>query len=74
MKSLDPENIFHLSCAVKAKKLTAVGLFKVESVLSKNKKSKFQRKFGKFLKFFFAIFKLLLNTDSTLTKPIAVNV
>ena len=38
MKSLDPENIYHLSCAVKAKKLTAVGLFKVESVLSKSLK------------------------------------
>ena len=35
MKSLDPENIFHPSCAVRAQKLTAVGLFKVESVLSK---------------------------------------
>ena len=40
MKSLDPENIFHPSCAVKAQKLTAVGLFTVESVLSKNKKKK----------------------------------
>ena len=29
---------FHPSCAVKAQKLIAVGLFKVESVLSKNKK------------------------------------
>ena len=38
MKSLDPENIFYPSCAVKAQKFTAVGLFKVESVLNKNKK------------------------------------
>ena len=36
MKSLDPENFFHPSCAVKAQKLTAVGLFKVESELSKS--------------------------------------
>ena len=29
---------FHHPCAVKAQKLTAVGLLKVESVLNKNKK------------------------------------
>ena len=38
MKSLDPENLCHSSCGVKAQKLTALGLFKVESVLNKNKK------------------------------------
>ena len=42
---------FHSPCAIKAKKLTAMGLFKVESVLDKNSKSKFQRKFGKFNSF-----------------------
>ena len=51
MKSLGYENIFSSPCAVKAQKLRAVGLFKVESVLNKNKKSKFQRKFGKFNSF-----------------------
>ena len=38
MKSLDPENIFYPLCAVKAQKLTAVGLFKVELVLGKSLK------------------------------------
>ena len=38
MKSLDPENIFSSSCAVKVQKLAAVGLFKVESELSKSLK------------------------------------
>ena len=48
---------FHPPSAIKAQKLTAVCLFKIESVLSKNKKSKFQCKFGKFaLKFAFFIF------------------
>ena len=50
MKGLGPENIFHPPCAVKAKKLTAVGFFKMESVLNKNKKSKFG-KFNSFLQF-----------------------
>ena len=50
MKNLGPENIFSSPCAVKAKKLKAVGFFKVESVLNK-KKSNFQRKFGKFKSF-----------------------
>ena len=38
MKSLGSENIFSSPCAVKAKKLTAMGLFKIESVLSKSLK------------------------------------
>ena len=38
MKRLDPENIFYPSCAVKAQTLTAMGLVKVESVLSKSLK------------------------------------
>ena len=38
MKRLGPEIFFHLPSAVKAQKLTAVCLFKIESVLNKNKK------------------------------------
>ena len=38
MKSLGRENIFSFPCATKAQKLTAVGLFKVESVVSKSLK------------------------------------
>jgi hypothetical protein len=38
MKSLDTENIFCPHVLQKLKKLTAVGLFKVESVLSKSLK------------------------------------
>ena len=38
MKSLGPEIFFHPPCAVKAQKLTAVCLFKIESVLSKSLK------------------------------------
>ena len=38
MKSLDPENIFSSLMCCKSSKLTPVGLFKVESVSSKNKK------------------------------------
>ena len=36
MKSLGPENIFSSPCAVKDKKLTAMSLFKIETVLSKS--------------------------------------
>ena len=38
MKSLGRENIFSSPCAIKAQKLTAVGLFKDESVVSKSLK------------------------------------
>ena len=38
IKSWGSENIFSFPCAVKAQKLTAVGLFKIESVLSKSLK------------------------------------
>ena len=38
MKSLGSENIFSSPCAVKAQKLTSMGLFKIESVLSKSLK------------------------------------
>ena len=38
MKSWGRENIFLSPCAIKAQKMTAVGLFKVESVLDKNSK------------------------------------
>ena len=38
MKNLGPENIFSSHMCCKSSKLTAVGLFKVESVLSKSLK------------------------------------
>ena len=61
MISLGPENIYFFipSCAVQAQKLTAMGLFKVTSVLNKNKKSKFERKFEKY-KFFLQFLKFYL--------------
>ena len=38
IKSLGPENIFSSPSVIKAQKLTAVCLFKIESVLSKSLK------------------------------------
>ena len=74
MKSLGSENIFSSPCAVKAQKLTSMGLFKIESVLSKSLKIPKIVKFPKFaLKFDFFYFYLTLTQLRSLNNPTPVN-
>ena len=63
---------FHPPSAIKAQKLTAVCFFKIESVLSKNKKKQISVQISQiFTEIFFFLF--LLSTDSILNKHTTVN-